>query len=363
VGTPAVRAGSADQAARMRFEPMDRNGDGVISRSEWQGSERSFVVHDWNGDGQLSGEEIRIGGRRPVEQADHVPNRYERNLSWTDQTFNALDHNRDRRISRNEWHFDSETFRRIDANGDNSLSRAEFLQGDEDDDRGDLFDDLDANNNGRVERGEWHGSTPAFNRLDRNRDGILSRFEVVGGQQGAGDTWDEFANLDYDNSGTISRNEWHWTLGGFDQRDLNHDGVLTRREFDAAGRAIDRRDHAMRTVQVDAQRRWTDTGIDVRRGEVLTFQSGGEITMSDASDEATPAGARSGRRAPDAPILDQPAGALIARLDGFGPIFVGGRSTLTAPISGRLYLGVNDDHLPDNRGSFTVTVGVQSRTF
>jgi Ca2+-binding EF-hand superfamily protein len=364
VAAPAVQAESSGQQARMRFESMDRNGDGAISRSEWQGSERSFVTHDWNGDGQLSGEEVRIGGQRgSVQEADHMPNRYERNLNWTAQNFSALDHNRDGRLTRNEWHWDSETFGRVDSNDDNAISRAEFLSTD-DDARDDSFDDLDANNNGRVERSEWYGSAAAFNRLDRNRDGVLTRFEVVGGQRGTGDTWDQFANLDYDNSGTISRNEWHWTLGGFDQRDVNHDGVLSRREFDATtDGTLDRRDNVTQTVQVDAQQRWTDAGIDVRRGEVLTFRASGEITMSDANDVATPAGARSGRKAPDAPMLDQPAGALIARIGGYGPILVGGRSTLTAPVTGRLYLGVNDDHLPDNRGAFNVTVGIQSRTF
>src|SRR5262245_36681231 len=136
MGAPAVQADSIGQQARMRFESMDRNGDGVISRSEWQGSERSFIVHDWNGDGLLSGEEVRIGGRRTnVQEADHMPNRYEQNLNWTEQNFNALDHNRDGRLTRNEWHWDTETFGRVDTNDDNAISRAEFLATD-DDDRG-----------------------------------------------------------------------------------------------------------------------------------------------------------------------------------------------------------------------------------
>src|SRR6202007_2435978 len=39
----------------MRFQGMDRNNDGKITRAEWNGSDRSFQVHDWNGDGVLSG--------------------------------------------------------------------------------------------------------------------------------------------------------------------------------------------------------------------------------------------------------------------------------------------------------------------
>jgi len=343
---------------------MDRNNDGVITRAEWRGSDRSFAVHDWNGDGRLSGDEVRIGGQRTPEQADHAPNRYERNLSWTTAAFNALDHNRDRRLTPNEWHFDSETFRRVDANNDNAISQQEFLQGDADDDRDDLFDDLDANNNGRVERNEWHASAAAFSRLDRNHDGVLTRFEVVGGTQyNTNTSWDEFNSLDYDHNGSIARNEWHWSLGSFDERDANRDGMLSRREFEGIyGDPIDRNSTVSRTVQVNSQQRWTDAGIDVRRGEVVTFSASGEIQMSDnSSDMATPAGSRQGRKAPDAPILNQPAGALLAKVGDFSPILVGDRATVTMPVSGRLYLGVNDDHLPDNRGSFTVTIGFQTR--
>ena len=48
-----------------RYASMDRNHDGVITRDEWHGSDQSFRVHDWNGDGVLSGEELRPGAHRP----------------------------------------------------------------------------------------------------------------------------------------------------------------------------------------------------------------------------------------------------------------------------------------------------------
>ncbi len=349
------------QAARMRFENMDTNRDGAISRAEWRGSARSFEVHDWNGDGRLSGQEVAIGAQRDTnwEDADHLPNRYERNISWTQAGFNNLDHNRDRRITANEWHFDVETFRRVDRNRDGALDQAEFLGQGRDDLRGDNFDDLDGNNNGRVERSEWYGGADVFNDLDRNRDGVLSRFEVVGGQDTTGDTWDQFANLDYDRNGSIARTEWHWSNVSFNQRDLNRDGVLSRREFEASGGAPGAVATAgrSRAVHVNSQYRWTDTGIDVRAGQTVTVDSSGTIQMSDnAQDTATPAGSTSGRRAPDAPIVNQPAGALLARIGNYGPIFVGNRGSFTAPVLGRLYFGVNDDHLPDNAGEFIVNV-------
>jgi Ca2+-binding EF-hand superfamily protein len=354
------------QQRGIRFSAMDKNGDGIIQREEWQGSNQAFSNQDWNGDGVLSGDEVRIGAQRNTnwEEADHQPSRAERNLSWSASAFTSLDHNRDGRLTTNEWHYDLETFRRVDSNRNNALSRAEFLGENQDDGRDINFDDLDANNNGRVERSEWYFSNQAFTNLDRNRDGVLSRFEVVGGQNATGDTYNQFASLDYDRNGTLARNEWHWSAASFTQRDTDRNGVLTQREFDAMGGSPGNATAGTQAIKVNAQQRWTDAGIDVRAGDVITFDSSGSIVMSgNAADTANPGGSTTGRRAPDAPILNQLAGGLVARIGNYGTIWIGDRRTLTAPTSGRLYLGVNDDHLPDNRGEFTVIVGLQGRTF
>jgi hypothetical protein len=357
--------GQSRQAA-IRFSGMDTNGDRVIQRDEWQGSNRAFANQDWNGDGVLSGDEVRVGAQRNTnwEEADHEPNRAERNLSWSASAFTGLDHNRDGRLTANEWHYDLETFHRVDSNRNNAISRAEFLGENQDDGRDINFDDLDANNNGRVERNEWYFSTQTFTTLDRNRDGVLSRFEVVGGQNATGDTYNQFASLDYDRNGTLARNEWHWSSASFTQRDTDRNGVISQREFDTMGGSPSSAPAGTQAIKVNAQQRWTDAAIDVRAGDVITFDSSGSIVMSgDAADTASPGGSTTGRRAPDAPILNQLAGGLVARIGNYGPIWIGDRRTLTAPGSGRLYLGVNDDHLPDNRGEFTVTVGLQGRTF
>lgn len=356
------RGRGRSEAAQMRFAGMDTNRDGIISRDEWRGNDRSFENHDWNGDGRLSGPEVRPGARRNAnwEEADHVPNRFERFVSWTETGFNTLDHNRDREIAANEWHYDIETFRRVDRNRDGVLDRAEFL-GEEDDARDASFDDLDWNNDGRVERNEWYGAESVFNDLDRNRDGVLSRFEVVGGIDTPNDTWDQFVSLDYDRDGTLSRDEWHWSAASFNSRDRNRDGTLSRQEF-AGGGAVGTAGPAAqtRTVRVNPQQRWTDSGITVRAGDTLTIRATGNIQMSDdEKDMATPAGSVTGRTAPDAPVLNRLAGGLLVQIDYYGPVFIGASETFRAPVSGRLYFGVNDDHLPDNRGEFVVNVRVQ----
>ena len=363
---------TAEAQTRMRFQGMDRNNDGRITREEWQGSQRSFDVHDWNNDGVLSGNEVLVGAQRDSrwEEADHNPSWRERNLSWTRSAFASLDHNRDNRLTPNEWHFDIETFRRVDRNRDNALNLNEFLGVGIDDDRGDDFDDLDYNNDGFVTRNEWHGGLQEFNYLDRNRDGRLSRYEVVGSSPSM-TTYNEFQNLDYNRDGRLSRAEWHWSNLSFNRADVNRDGVITAAEFDRSGGApgtvgaISGQPSpatAGQTIRVNSQVRWTDTGIAVQRGDIIRFQSSGQIQLSDnGSDMAGPAGALSHRMAPDAPITGVYAGALIGVIQGYPAFAIGDQSQITAPVSGRLFLGVNDDHLPDNRGEFTVTVGVDRR--
>ena len=177
----AVAGASAQSQRSIRFASMDTNGDGVITRKEWNGSDRSFRVHDWNGDGILSGDEVRPGARRPnanEDEFDYAEREYPFD-DWTARGFSTLDHNNDNRITRDEWHFDVETFRRADNNRDGVLLRAEFLgENDQDDDRGDRFDYLDANNDGRISRTEWHGTAERFDALDDNRDGMLTRAEA-----------------------------------------------------------------------------------------------------------------------------------------------------------------------------------------
>ena len=358
------------QRRNIRFQGMDRNNDGVITREEWRGNQRAFDNHDWNGDGRLSGEEVRPGAQRNSrwEEADHQANWRERNLSWTRSAFTNLDHNRDNRISPNEWHYDVETFRRVDSNRDNALNLNEFLGEGVDDVRGTDFDDIDYNNDGWVSKAEWLGGTTEFNRLDRNRDGRLSRFEVVGSTPNL-TTYNEFQNLDFDRDGRLERSEWHWSNASFNSRDTNRDGVLTAQEFDNAGGAPgtigalgNQNQVAGETIRVNSQQRWTDTGITVRQGDIVRFQTSGQVQLSDnSSDMASVAGSLNRRRAPDAPIGEVLAGALIARVGAYTPFGIGDQTQITVPVSGRPYLGVNDDHLADNRGEFIVTLSVERR--
>lgn len=350
----------AQPREQMRFRAMDANRDGAISREEWRGSDRSFRVHDWNDDGILSGNEVRVGATREVpgkeDDEDYDQARRPEFRNWTPRGFQNLDHNSDGRIARSEWHYDRESFIRADRNRDNVLTRSEFLATDTDSDREDRFDSLDANNNGRIERSEWHGSRDAFEWMDRNNDGTLSRVEVVGDEDE--EESDLFASLDINDDDLITENEWHWSRRSFTRQDTNGDGRLTRGELTNAELTAANAGTigtSGRTVTVDSTEGWVDTGLDVRVGDTIAIQASGTVSLSsNTSDTAGPGGAA--RRAQGAPLPTQPAGALIGRIDESAPMLVGDRPTITANSSGRLYLGVNDDHLGDNRGQFKVTV-------
>ena len=115
-------------------------------------------------------------------------------------------------------------------------------------------------------------------------------------------------------------------------------------------------------IAVPGNQQWTSTGLTVRRGEVLTFRTTGEVQWSpDAADMAGPAGARSQRYAGGAPLPKNFAGALIARVGNGEPFPIGDQTSVTMPAAGMLFLGINDDNVSDNQGGFRVLVTRSNR--
>jgi Ca2+-binding EF-hand superfamily protein len=222
------------------------------------------------------------------------------------------------------------------------------------------FRNMDADRDGVVTRAEWRGSAQAFRNNDRNGDGVLSGAEVRNPEEG--ETIErpasgQFAELDVNQDRRISREEWRGSRRSFNALDANGDGVLTRREL--AGNAAQPVGTSGLAVVVNPVQRWTDTGLMVRDGDILSLDANGRVQLSnDANDIAGPAGASSNRRAAEAPLPQEPAGALIARIGNSQPVYLGGRSSIVVRSTGRLFLGVNDDHLADNTGEYRVRVGI-----
>lgn len=115
-------------------------------------------------------------------------------------------------------------------------------------------------------------------------------------------------------------------------------------------------------VAVPGNQQWTPTGITVRRGEVVTFNTTGEVRLSaDAADMAGSAGSRSQRYAQGSPLPRNFAGALIARVGNGEPFPIGDQTSVTMPASGQLFLGINDEHVADNQGGFRVEIRRSNR--
>ena len=112
------------------------------------------------------------------------------------------------------------------------------------------------------------------------------------------------------------------------------------------------------SVTVNANQRWTSTGITVAKDQQVRFTSSGEVQLSpDPNDAATTAGSKQGRRMAAGPLPGQLAGALIGRVGNGQTFGIGNQADpLSMPAAGLLYLGVNDDNVGDNSGAFSVTV-------
>ena len=109
-------------------------------------------------------------------------------------------------------------------------------------------------------------------------------------------------------------------------------------------------------VRVPGNSTWVATPLFVRKGDRVSFNVTGQVQLSDnANDIAHAAGSLNQRRANGAPLPQNFAGALIAKVGNSAPFPIGDVTTpVTMPADGQLYLGINDDEVSDNRGEFIV---------
>ena len=242
--------GTSYAQAQMRFQGMDTNHDGEITRNEWRGSDTAFRNQDWDGNGVLSGDEVRPGARRQTNwnqdwNRDGIVDQQDTMIA---QRFNNYDVNRDGRVSSGEWTGNQTLFRRLDTNRDGYLTMNEYTNngGYRSDNQGGpafTFRTLDRNRDGWVTRNEWNMGTAEFNRLDVNRDNRISEFEFQetssannNGPNGA--YWSErFAGLDRNRDGWITRAESGMNTAEFNRYDTNSDNRISRFEFEAISSA------------------------------------------------------------------------------------------------------------------------------
>jgi hypothetical protein len=111
-----------------------------------------------------------------------------------------------------------------------------------------------------------------------------------------------------------------------------------------------------KTTSIDAASGWSDTGIEVRSGMTVYFDASGKVQWGPDRKHG-PAGEGGNHKNPNRPMPNRAGGSLIGRVGGNAAFFIGDdRGPIRMRESGRLSLGVNDDFLQDNRGSFRVTI-------
>ena len=138
-------------------------------------------------------------------------------------------------------------------------------------------------------------------------------------------------------------------------RDRDRDDDRDRdRDRESGGRPSGMRE---REVTVNGSEPWRDTGISVRPGQTLYFEAKGRLRWGPGRQDG-PGGERNSPRNDKRPMPGRPAAGLIGRIGESNDYFFIGDDTgpIRARSAGRLYLGVNDDFLQDNSGSFRVTV-------
>jgi hypothetical protein len=113
-------------------------------------------------------------------------------------------------------------------------------------------------------------------------------------------------------------------------------------------------------LDVNASQVWTDSGIDLKAGDTITVTATG--TLQFAGKPSGPEGLPRGWMdlVTQLPLNEAGKGALLGRVGdnpAARPFLIGPRTQHTAPVAGRLYLGINEmPALGTGEGSYHVTI-------
>src|SRR5689334_717 len=122
-------------------------------------------------------------------------------------------------------------------------------------------------------------------------------------------------------------------------------------------------------VSVDPTHIYTDTGVAVHRGDSVTVTASGHIHFGGGPiSKLDPTGIPWGKTCDDIanprfrsipwPLRGSPCWSLLARIGKAKAIEIGPSKTFTADRNGELFLGVNDNFVRDNEGSWDAKVTV-----
>ncbi len=213
----------------------DKDGDGLVTRSEFRGPEALFEALDRDADGTLAGRELVSLDAPLEEREDPALQAFRRRL---DKQFAKRDADEDGRLLPGELE-GKFPFEAYDGNVDGALSLAEFAAS--------LLDTpvagvvyrerVDADGDGRIARREWTGSEEAFAALDQDDDRSLDVDELI---LRYGES--QVKRHDEDKSRTLSPDEWHPDFLPFAQADRDGDGEVSALEACRLPRVKSRRE-------------------------------------------------------------------------------------------------------------------------
>lgn len=131
---------------------------------------------------------------------------------------------------------------------------------------------------------------------------------------------------------------------------------------------------SVRNVVVMSSEGWVDTGTEVFEGEVLLFQAEGVISLQEGNPIAYCGPEGYDLQTVQQPMRDRNIGALIGKVVKLLSIevdektgedirheqveyfYIGKERRVTMPLTGHLYLGINETVYGDNSGAFRVTM-------
>ena len=167
-----------------RFHGLDKDGDGRITRAEWNGNDTSFRQHDADSDGVLAGAEITPAAE-PLTDNEEAEDDWQEWWSFhqgqfDSGTFDAMDQDENQSVSREEWAGGFALFDRLDRDHNGAISQQEYENREfRSMTREALFGRLDANRDGRLEPSEWWWSRETFALVDVDSSGFVTPEELM----------------------------------------------------------------------------------------------------------------------------------------------------------------------------------------
>jgi hypothetical protein len=116
-------------------------------------------------------------------------------------------------------------------------------------------------------------------------------------------------------------------------------------------------------VQLTGDSSWVDTGIVVQPGEHVVATATGSLRYADQQTDTNPAGITRGFKdlLRNLPFNEAGRGAVIGRIgdkDTSQPFLIGAKRDLVSPISGRLWIGINQLSSDTGDGTYSVRIEI-----